>query len=249
MQTLFRLNWRARQAIRLRNLPKLSVLRKHPTCVALHVRHGDVLLPKYYMHDHRASFNMSLEEYVSEAVEISQRWLLVSRQPKTKRTVAFLMTDDADISNSVDRVTAANPRIRIHQARTARPLPSLSSLQEKKLNDFNYLTDLDKGPAHSELLSYFEGFELAAACPIWVGNCRSSFAVFMITYMALRRRQKKPLILSDFGRGGSCSSLAKNTNGILRRHCRSGDNPCAAMKNTEPHQCDAGAGPQVCSYL
>jgi hypothetical protein len=263
---LFRPNWRTRQSINIRNGPKIQALNAHLPCVSLHVRHGDVLLPKYYYHDHRASFNISLLRYVDEAVEVMLRVRQTQiHDHSSRRMHMFLMTDDADISSSIRSVVDVRPNVRIHQARTVRPLMSLSTMVRSNKNDFNYLSGLGKDSMHDELVSFFEAFELAAQCAIWVGNCRSSFAVLMVTHIVAYGSRREKLLVSDFGRGGPCNLLARNTNAVLRRRCQSGDNPCSSTKNdrigtqalsrralaVNPtwRLCDAGPGPQQCTYM
>jgi hypothetical protein len=243
-------NWHIRQQLRQvvqREGARWSNLRdiNGTSCAAMHIRHGDVLLDKWFVSEHRASMNLTLEQYATEGRELLRSPALNRAHTAPTPMAIFYVTDDSDI---VDEASTISKKLGVELI--SAPLDSDGSLSKAR--------GVKGGLAYSRLAGHYwpgmkmgrladmlASFQISSACHIWVGHCHSHFGIgFLLQAASLRN--KLPWV-SDFGsdsRSSSpiCKTLSKTLDGTLGRRCT---NPC-----TIENQCDKlGPAPRVCESI
>jgi len=194
----FRQNARTRNEIALREKQWRSQNTRWPAsessiCAAIHVRHGDKLLP-FWVKNHdtiNGGFNRSLDDYLDVALHMMEDEL----QGK-KRPLVFVMSDDADI------IAAAKDsrRATIHTVSPGSPLKSLSeqisTAGPNQSGGFGYQESNSE-----DMLSWLLSIRLMSACNVFVGNMESSFSRFLYNGVCEQRNGRCPRAFS-FGRKG-----------------------------------------------
>jgi len=200
----FRQNARTRNEIAIRETEWRSKNTAWPAspgsnCAAIHVRHGDKLMPYWMNIDDtiNGGFNKSLDEYLDVALRMMKdehRRKGTSANEETP--LVFLMSDDADIM----AVAKDSRRATIHTVSPGTPLKSLTeTLSRGPVNPDN---PGDWGYQHSsseDMLSWLLSIRLMSACSSFVGNMESTFSRFLYHGMCEQRNGRCPRIFS-FGR-------------------------------------------------
>jgi len=196
----FRQNARTRNEIALREKEWRSKNRAWPAsagsvCAAVHVRHGDKLLP-YWIDAHdtiSGGFNKSLDDYLDVALGMMEdEHRLRDTSGKMEHPLVFVMSDDADIMAAAKD----SRRATVHTVSPGSPLKSLKNILATGYQGAHWgYSD----SSSEDMLSWLLSIRLMSACSSFVGNMESTFSRFLYNGMCEQRNGRCPRAFS-FGR-------------------------------------------------